>query len=142
MREDQKRRGWDSNPGTGHPVNCLAGSCLQPLGHLSVELMLQAYLIAKSSISQGILSRGMSTGGEPQLDTLTYHVWPCEVTDTTIPPGVTPRRRRGAFLRVGHRIAFLSPLFSAGRTQRAATKTCSFYRGYPQGFFQHSPAQG
>lgn len=30
------RRGRDSNPGWSFPHNCLAGSCLQPLGHLSV----------------------------------------------------------------------------------------------------------
>lgn len=29
------RRGRDSNPGWSFPHNCLAGSCLQPLGHLS-----------------------------------------------------------------------------------------------------------
>src|SRR5574341_42464 len=29
------RRGRDSNPGWSYPHNCLAGSCLQPLGHLS-----------------------------------------------------------------------------------------------------------
>jgi hypothetical protein len=31
------RRGRDSNPGWSYPHNCLAGSCLQPLGHLSLE---------------------------------------------------------------------------------------------------------
>ena len=30
-----KRRGRDSNPGCRFRHNCLAGSCLQPLGHLS-----------------------------------------------------------------------------------------------------------
>ncbi len=29
------RRGRDSNPGASFPANCLAGSCLRPLGHLS-----------------------------------------------------------------------------------------------------------
>lgn len=33
-----KRRGRDSNPGVGFPTNCLAGSCLRPLGHPSCEL--------------------------------------------------------------------------------------------------------
>ncbi len=32
---DQWRRGRDSNSGWSFPHNCLAGSCLQPLGHLS-----------------------------------------------------------------------------------------------------------
>jgi hypothetical protein len=35
----QWRRGRDSNPGWSYPHNCLAGSCLQPLGHLSCLLI-------------------------------------------------------------------------------------------------------
>ena len=35
------RRGRDSNPGWSYPHNCLAGSCLQPLGHLSPNYKLK-----------------------------------------------------------------------------------------------------
>jgi hypothetical protein len=72
-----KRRGRDSNPGTGFPVNCLAGSCLQPLGHLSTALLLYTY------VSRRINPRMRPKGSGPAEAQVPSVIRPSSITGTT-----------------------------------------------------------
>ena len=59
------RRGRDSNPRYGSPYNCLAGSPVQPLRHLSEGVGLWIDLIARSFRRNPVESRSAVEGNAP-----------------------------------------------------------------------------